>query len=284
MNKAVSSNPLIGHGWLRVLLFVIPLAGLVIFIGRFGHAGAISGQLQPGFYDLVFFIASVILTYIFRRWIDRKSFASLGLLVNGYLRDAIAGGMLAILMVCICSLILRWTGHLRWTDIIFDPRSLFLMLGSTALAAFGEELVFRGYILSNLMLSFNKWLALLISAILFMTFHMPWPFNFIPLLNILIIGLILGLNYIYTRNLWFSVCFHIGWIFLEGPVLGFSGVGTKQSLLQFDIQGGDNITGGTVGLEGSFVFTIISLMSLIVLYLFLQRKTNLQSRPIPGRI
>ncbi len=131
--------------------------------------------------------------------------------------------------------------------------------------------------------SFPKWLALLISAILFMIFH--WTtLGFFPLVNMLIMGLILGLNYIYTRNLWFSICFHIGWKFMVGPVLGFSGDESFQTLLQTEMNGDENLTGGTNGLEGSVLFMAASLLSLIALYLFLQKKLNPGSQPAPGRI
>jgi membrane protease YdiL (CAAX protease family) len=283
MNTFASSNPLIRQGWLRAALYAIPFALLVVFISVQGRAEFISGPLQPKFYDLVFALAAILITYIFRQLIDRKSFMSLGLSVNGYWRDAIAGGMLAVFIVAAASTILKTTGHLKWTDIIFDPRSLFIILGSTVLIAFAEELIFRGYILSNLMLSFNKWLALLVSALLFMLFH--WSaIGFLPLLNTFIIGLVLGLTYIYTRNLWFPICFHIGWKFFEGPILGFPVEGGQQTLLQADITGDGNITGGTAGLEGSFVFTVIALLGLVALYLFFQKKLNLQSQPAPGRI
>jgi hypothetical protein len=151
------------------------------------------------------------------------------------------------------------------------------------LASFYEELIFRGYILNNLMDSFPNWLALLISAILFMFFH--WTsLGFFPLANTLIMGLILGLNYIYTRNLWFSICFHIGWKFMVGPVLGFSGDESFQTLLQTKMNGDENLTGGAIGLEGSVLLMAVSLLSLIILYLFLQKKLSPGSQPAPGRI
>ena len=283
MNKSVSSSPLIRAGWLRVFLYIIPCAALFIYKSTGGFPGFINAVSQPGLSNFLPFIFVLIITYIFRRWIDRKSFLSLGLTVNGFLKNAVAGGMLAIFIVCASSLILKATGHLKWTDIIFDPRALFLMLGSTVLAAFYEELIFRGYILSNLMLSFPQWLALLISALLFMIFHSAVPELF-SLFNAFIMGLILGLNYLYTRNLWFPICFHIGWQFLEGPVLGFPDQNIKQSLLQMDLLKDGNIIGGASGLEGSFILTFMSFISLVALYSFLQKKINLQSRPVPGRI
>ncbi|MEJ0080753.1 MAG: CPBP family intramembrane glutamic endopeptidase [Puia sp.] len=88
--------------------------------------------------------------------------------MNGHAGEAIAGGMLAIFIICTSSLLLKVTGHFKWMDIIFDPRALFLSFWQCNLHFFYEELIFRGYVLNNLMDSFPGWLALVISALLFM--------------------------------------------------------------------------------------------------------------------
>jgi uncharacterized protein len=295
MNKSGNSKPLIGSGWLRALLFIIAffllllLSLSILIIGFYKGDFSVSGiqLLAKGEnlwkLTLLLFALAVAVTYAFRRWIDRKSFISLGLDFNGHGREAIAGGMLAVFILCSSSLLLTATGHLKWLEIIFDPRTLFLAFGSTVLVAFYEELIFRGYILNNLMASFPKWLALGISAILFMVFH--WTtLGFFPLVNSLILGLILGLNYIYTRNLWFSICFHIGWKFMVGPVLGFSGDESFQTLLQTELNGDEKITGGPNGLEGSALLMAVSLLSLLALYLFLQKKFNPRSPLVPNQI
>src|SRR5579864_5760872 len=267
MNKSGSFKPLISQGWLRALSFLIAFGlttGISLGIYLLAlHKGSldVSGleSLIKGNNLLVtitiIFTLSLLLTFVFRRFVDRKSFLSLGLDFNGYAGEAIAGGMLATFIICASSLLLKATGHLKWMDIIFDSRALFLAFGSVVIISFYEELIFRGYILSNLLDSFPGWLALLISALLFMIFH--WTaqssIGFFSLANTLIIGLILGLNYIYSRNLWFSFCFHVAWKFMEGPAFGYSGDESFQTFLQPELNGDINITGGANGLEGTVI-------------------------------
>jgi uncharacterized protein len=295
MNKSRSSGPLIATGWLRTLIFIftfiiLAIVAVVSIYSKvlFDNAKGIGlRDVMKGnnllVLTFILFALVLILTYSFRRWVDRKSFISLGLNYEGQGKDGAAGLMLAIFIVGGSSLLLKATGHLKWMDIIFDPRALFLVFGTVLLSAFYEELIFRGYILNNLMDSFPKWLALLISSLLFMIFH--WTSSgFFPLLNVFIMGLIPGLNYIYTRNLWFPICFHAGWKFLEGPVLGLSGNDSFQTLLQTDLHGDEIVTGGVNGLEGSVFLMAVSLLSLVALYLFLQKRINPLSRPAPGRI
>ena len=71
---------------------------------------------------------------------------------------------------------------------------------------------------------------------------------------------------------------------MTGPVLGFSGDESFQTLLQTEVIGDEKITGGAYGLEGSVMLTAISVLCLIVLYLFIQKKLNPGSQQVPGRI
>ena len=295
MNSSVLSKPLVSAGWLRALLYlgsVVIGAGVVLsafILGLYkGNLNAsalpeILKSIHPEMIVLIVFIVTLIITYLFRSRIDRKSFISVGLEWKGHGREAGAGAALAIFIICSSTLILQITGHLKWMDILFEPQSLFLALGTILLSAFYEELIFRGYILNNLMDSFPQWLALCISSLLFMGFHFSAD-GFIPMINMLIMGFITGLFYLYNRNLWFPVFFHTAWKFMAIPVLGFSNDPSSQALLQISLQGNENTTGGTAGLQGSVVLTAVSLLSAVTLYFILQKKINPLSQPIPGRI
>jgi uncharacterized protein len=295
MINANSSKPLIRQGWLRVLLYIVSLllfTGIALVIYIFskskGNLSAATGlNLNTPTLQLLPVLPALIVTYIFRRWADRKSFISVGLTFRGYEKQSIAGGALAVFTICVATLFLLITGHLKWVDFVIDLRTLFLAFGSTALLAFFTELVFRGYILNNLMSSFPGWLALTISTLLYLVFNPAntiFSFDFFTWTNTIIFGLILGLNYLYSKNLWFSIFFHLGWKFFLGPVLGVSGNEYFQTLLESELSGGTNITGGSKGLEGSVTLLAASLLSLIALYLILQNKSNPQSQPVPGRI
>jgi hypothetical protein len=238
---------------------------------------------NAAFIVLVFFILTLLITYIFRRWVDRKSFMSLGLELKDHTRDLISGCAGAVFIMCTSSLLIQATGHLKWMDFIFDPKFQFLVFGTIGLTAFYEELIFRGYVLGNLLESFPKWIALIISSSLFLALHWTSA-GFFPLVNTLILGLITGMFYLYSRNLWFSVCFHWTWKYMAGPVLGFGDDTSNQSLLQSSLLGDENITGGPTGLQGSLILTAVSLLCGVALYFALQKKINPKSLPVPNQI
>ncbi len=290
MTDRTAKKPLIKQGWLRVILFILcssVIAAILsvpvgIFVLRQGLIlnpfQTLSQLLQSQWLWLLVLlecIVSLVSVSIFRRWVDRKSLASLGLEPGGHTSESIAGLFMGPALLGISALCLLFTGHAKWTDMIFDAQSLTISVGLLILISFGEELVFRGYILNNLLDTFkNKWIALVISALLFASFHITNPgMNSLAFANLFLAGLLLGINYIHTRNLWFSFLFHFSWNFFQGPILGFNVSGLHlPSLLQLETSGDALITGSDFGLEGSMLNTAVSLTAVLLLALAFERK------------
>ena len=286
MNTTINKKPLIKQGWLRVLLFCVFYFILIVFSsipivfviksmnGDITHINELlNGQfLWLGF--AVAAIAALIAVFIFRKFFDRKTLASLGFDLTGYAADAISGFLLAVAILGIGTIILYFSGHLQWVDITFSGNDLFIALGLMLIIAFYEEIVFRGYILNNLMESFNKWVALIISAVLFAIFHIDNPsMGIIPLINIFLAGILLGMNYIYTKNLWFAILFHFGWNFFEGPLFGYKISGLSlPTLLQTELKGDLILTGGDFGFEGSIFDLALTGIAILLLYWIYEKK------------
>jgi membrane protease YdiL (CAAX protease family) len=285
--------PRIKQGWLRVVLFGIGFCLItlliaipaVLFVTNVTKADlesdlihTLSAQLSGNYLWLMVMlecIISLVSVWIFRVFVDRASFAGLGFPFDGYLSESATGLFMGPALLGISSLILFFSGHVEWTDITWDGSSLFISLGLLAMIAFSEELVFRGYILGNLLDSIrNKWIALAISAVLFAAFHLSNPgMNTLAFANLFLAGLLLGINYIYTRNLWFSFLFHLSWNFFQGPFLGFRVSGLNlSSLFQLETRGDLLLTGGDFGLEGSIINTAVSIVAILLLNWSFQRK------------
>jgi len=62
-------------------------------------------------------------------------------------------------------------------------------------------------------------------------------------------GLLLGINYIYSRNLWFLLFFHLSWNFFQGPILDSGLAGLVCRRCWWGAKGDLFITGGEFGLE-----------------------------------
>jgi uncharacterized protein len=278
----MQSSPIIQKGWLRVLLFLIGYLLLIFFGTAITTVLIVLAGLSVTPETL--FSSSIILNFIiafatvgfFRNVIDRQSIKSLGFTWKGFGKERTAGFVTGILLLSAMATVLWLMKLLQWFPADVDPTGFALAIVLMILVSFAEELVFRGYVLNNLMQSMPKEAALFASAVLFAVFHSLNPnFNLIAFINIFIAGILLGVNYIYTRNLWFAIFFHFTWNFFQGPVLGFevSGV-TLPSLLNQNLQGSILLTGGDFGLEASWLTSFATSLMAIALFFLFQRKYN----------
>lgn len=225
---------------------------------------------------LLNFFIGLILVASFRKVFDQKTFKSLGFKWDGFGRERAAGFLTGILLITVMATGLWGMGLLQWFSADAALTDLVLVTVIMMLVSVAEEMVFRGYVLNNLMQSMPKQAALLTSALLFAVFHSLNPnFNLIAFVNIFIAGVLLGCNYIYTRNLWFAIFFHFSWNFFQGPVLGFEVSGLElPTLLEQNIKGSILLTGGDFGLEASWLATFTMALMTLVLFMLFQRKYN----------
>ncbi len=201
-------------------------------------------------------------TWIARRYLDRRTFRSLGFEWDTHsLRDLAFGFFVpALLMGSIFAL--EWSaGWLRIDSVMWDEVSstssitianvfvIFIAVG------FYEELLFRGYRLQNLIEGLNLTWALVISSALFALGHILNPHSSLAsILGIFTSGLFMAYGWVRTGRLWLSIGLHIGWNFFEGAVFGFpvSGLSFPQMIHQTNV-GPVLITGGAFGPEAGLV-------------------------------
>lgn len=302
MPDLATRTPMISRPWLRILLFGCCFCAIALLLGipsillltgtpvadlKNDIFQVLSGLMAGNYLWLVLlleFITSILSVVVFRLWIERRDWSGLGWTLNGFAAEALTGLFLGPALLGLTAIGILLSGHLQWVDIVWEPSALFISFGWMALISFSEELVFRGYVLGNLMESLpNKWIALSVSALLFALYHAVTPgIHTLAFANLFLAGMLLGTNYLFTKNLWFSFLLHLSWNFFEGPLLGFKVSGTTfPSLLQAEPNGDLFITGGDYGLEGSILMTLLLLTALLVLAWAWERKYS-QAAPAPG--
>ena len=202
-----------------------------------------------------------LLLWIFMKYVDKEPFKNMGFEIKGKRNDIILGITLGLFMMALGYAILQSLGEIQFSRINYDLSSIvwlfILFIGVSVL----EETFVRGYVLKNLLKSFNPVISLVISSALFSLLHFLNPnVNYLALLELFIGGIALGVSYIYTKNLWFPFAWHFSWNFFQ-VIFGFnvSGMDT-YSLIEFEILEPNNLNGGDFGFEGSYlsiIFTII---------------------------
>jgi membrane protease YdiL (CAAX protease family) len=273
--------------WARVVLYTITfiistamfqLAGMLALGCSLSDLDSFSNLSPAQFFvvELFGFTATLLTTLLFRRYMDNKTFMSLGFSMAGRGKDMLAGLAGAILLFGIGTLILYLMGEISFTGFQFDAASFFVSFALFVVVAINEETIIRGYILNNLLTRMNKYVALAISASVFGVLHIfNSGMDVLPLVNLILAGILLGSVYIFTRNLWFSISLHLFWNFIQGPVLGYSVSGTKtSSLLKMSSLGSTTITGGKFGFEGSIVCTILMVVAIASVFTYFTRRNG----------
>jgi len=211
----------------------------------------------------VSFLAVTASVYLARRFIDKRSFASLGLVLNRLaVKDLLAGALIAGLMMGLIFGLELAIGWLKVDGFAWqvDPlpwviRDMLLMTLLFIVVGWQEELLTRGYWLQNLTEGLNLPLAVLLSSVGFALGH--WAntgFSWASMIGLSRSGLFFAYSYLATRRLWLPVGLHIGWNFFEGTVFGFpvSGLNFFGLILQSN-QGPALMTGGGFGPEAGLV-------------------------------
>ena len=287
-NIKTEPAPLIKYGWLRAILFLIAAlitSAIFTFIGMMVLAlifgldfSTIATNARdfikdiglPANITIAFFgfMGMLVMAWIFRRFIDGKTFNSLGFKFSEYKKDFLIGLLFGFILIASGFVILLILGNLSISDTNFNIPLLFGYVFLFTIGSLNEEIMIRGYILTNFCDSMNKYIALIVSSLLFAIMHLANAnVTVLSFVNIFLAGILLGIYYIHKRNLWFPISLHFSWNFFQGPIFGFevSGVDVTGVIIQ-DIQGPDLITGGTFGFEGSIIATLLMVISIVLLH------------------
>jgi len=281
-------TPLIKFGWLRAVLFLITALissaiftyiGMMVFAIIFGFdfttiatnpRDFLKDIGLPANVTVAFFgfIGMFLIAWFFRRFIDRKTLWSLGFEFSAYKKDFILGFIIGISLITSGFCLLLILGNLSIENLNFNISLLIGYFLMFSIGSFNEEIMIRGYILSNFMDSMDKYTALIVSSLLFALMHFANAnVTALSFINIFLAGILLGIYYIHKRNLWLPISLHFSWNFFEGPLFGFevSGVDVKGAISQ-NIQGPDLLTGGPFGFEGSVIATFLMIISIVILH------------------
>lgn len=275
-------------GWLRVVLIIIPfflfvgvsqMLALLILGLKPGDRNFVPTTFQTAILELFMLAGTFAVVGIFRRWIDKESFRSLGFDPKNLKRETLIGLLLGILMITTGFVLLMMLHEINWAGTNPDAASLFYSLVLFIAVAFTEELIFRGYILNNLMLSMNRWIALLVSSLFFSSIHMGNAnFTWMSFLSILLAGLLLGIPYIFTKSLWLPIALHFSWNFFQGTIFGFSVSGNSEYSLITQSRTSDTLlNGGKFGFEGSILAVVFLSLAIAALGVYYARKEKLNS-------
>lgn len=270
-------------GWARVLILIIPYLLIIGIFEYIGHRVAGFSLAEVGktlgtptqmlIVQCFNFVGTALVLFLMMRLVDREPFANLGFQTKGRRIDTGMGILAGLVVIGLGFLILRLTGNLQVSGIVFDWQGFVVLLLLFILVAFAEEMLVRGYILRNLMLSMNKYVALAVTSLMFSLMHIANPdFSWLSFFGIFVAGIALGATYIYTKNLWFPIAYHFSWNFFQS-LFGFNVSGIDAySAIQTAPEGAENISGGSFGFEGSVLSLAFQVIVIAVIFFSFEKK------------
>ncbi|MFL6233219.1 MAG: CPBP family intramembrane glutamic endopeptidase, partial [Thermoanaerobaculia bacterium] len=222
----------------------------------------------------------LLVTWLFVRFLDRRTLASLGLRppqggTPAALRQLAtaplgAVGVLGLWLALVLALppslaVVRYGGISSglshgpaWWPL---PPFLLLpaLLSGFILQGGLEELIIRGYIYHTLRDRWRPWVSALGSSVLFALLHLNNPDVSAPaLLNIVLAGMALAALVERTGSLWSATLAHGAWNFAVACLLSVPVSGVRiVHLLNVTITGDPGVTGDGFGPEGSWLLTAI---------------------------
>jgi membrane protease YdiL (CAAX protease family) len=201
---------------------------------------------------------------------EGEPLSSIGLRMNGrFFVEFAIGALFGAALIMTIALTIKLFGGFAWErGQQATLGGLFYMLVPGLAVSVFEELTFRGYIFQRAMRGIGRTYALLLFALVFVAAHwgnpgMEGTTKLMGSLNIGLASLLLGLAWIKTKSLALPFGIHLGWNWVQGPLLGF-GVSGHQLQSYWEPTFNDMpqwFTGGSFGLEASLPGAIVCAMA-----------------------
>jgi membrane protease YdiL (CAAX protease family) len=208
-----------------------------------------------GYLEKIVNFALFILVYrLYVRWVEKRRAVETGFEAGvqetgvGFL---IGGGLVAVMV-----LFFSVSGYYGIESFNENPRVLLDTFFARGIGAFVEELFVRLILFRLLEELLGSWYALAVVALIFGLGHFPnpnatlWTSAAIALSDILLTA-----AFILTRRLWMAWGIHFGWNYIQNSVFGMANSGVTQldSWINPSISGPEALTGGSFGIEASYV-------------------------------
>ncbi len=181
----------------------------------------------------------------------------------------LAIGFLAMLFIYLIELQFGFIG----CKAITGPGTGFpLFLAELVLGAFGEELMFRGFMLNGIIhISKSRVLAVIVTSILFGLAHAGNPnATLLSIVSNALGGLMYSVAFILCDSIWLSFAIHFSWNFFQGPIFGFpvSGMDFGGIVTQQILSDKLWLFGGKYGPEGGIIGIAFRLFVILMTVLY----------------
>jgi len=270
-------------GWrllIQTILYLVLSVVAFIISSSLGLGGSTTSILD----QIISLFAVTLSVYIARRWLDKRSFESLGFKLSSQTwLDILAGIGITFVQMGFIYVVMLGLGWLTFTGFAwnFDPigmviSNVLIFFIVFIFVGWNEELLSRGYHLQTIASGINLFWGVIISSAVFGLLHLGNPnATWVSAAGIFFAGIYLAYGYVRTKQLWLSIGLHIGWNFFEGVVFGFPVSGLDiYPLLRIKVTGPELWTGGAFGPEAGLIVLPSLIVGGLLIYLFTKNRNG----------
>ena len=224
--------------------------------------------------SLISFAAIIVCSVFYCVKIEKRPLSSMGFRKNGAVKEYLIGMGIGLVMLGLSFLIAFLTGSVTVAMGSFSPLIILFFVGFVIQGA-GEETLVRGYLMVSIARDYRASVAVVVSSVAFSLLHLGNEgFGIIPFINIVLVGIFLGV-YVFKRgSLWGACAIHSMWNFALGNIFGISVSGMSTMPSVFAVTSKPELSilnGGDFGLEGGICVTLVLLVSIALILLVKQK-------------
>jgi len=274
------AEPRLRAGWRLLIQTILLICLTILIVSLFSLKPIVDLKIRlREVEELLIFGGSI---YLARRFLDKRSFGSLGLKIDRYaFFDIIAGMGVTFIVIGSMYIVMKAFGWIKFESFAWSSDSWQTIASQTlpflmifTLIGFNEELLWRGYWLQTIASGRNLFWGLILSSAVFGYFHLSNPnAQWVGAAGDFLIGLFLAYGYACTKQLWLPIGLHIGYNFFDSTVFGFPVSGWNiYSLIRINISGPEIWTGGAFGPEAGLIVLPALALGVIMIYLYTHQR------------
>jgi hypothetical protein len=219
------------------------------------------------------FGGAIFFIFLWIRFVEKRSFSSIGFWKVQWMRKYLRGALIGFVFISIPVIVLVLTGIVKLQMQQITATAIFGIVGS--LIAFliqgaTEEIIVRGWLFPVISVRSRIWVGIIVTSFLFGFLHLLNPgITILSISNIILVGVFAAFYVLKDSSLWGICAWHSIWNWAQYNVYGFAVSGMtiySTPLFKPVTNGSEVLHGGSFGIEGSIITTIMLSIASIVLW------------------
>lgn len=219
------------------------------------------------------FGGAIFFIFLWIRFVEKRSFSSIGFWKVQWMRQYLRGALIGFFFISIPVIVLVLTGIVKLQMQQITATAIFGIVGS--LIAFliqgaTEEIIVRGWLFPVISVRSRIWVGIIVTSFLFGFLHLLNPgITILSISNIILVGVFAAFYVLKDSSLWGICAWHSIWNWAQYNVYGFAVSGMtiySTPLFKPVTNGSEVLHGGSFGIEGSIITTIMLSIASIILW------------------